>query len=287
MENIPIRHIKTSPREPNISEDFSIRDIGDMLAGNDMTQGLHRHDFFFIMVLKKGSGNHEIDFNSYKVHDDTIFFMRPGQVHKLNLKAGSSGYLMQFNRDFYSPTDQVAGQRLRRASSKSLCKLDSEKVNSLLAIMNSIFREYTDKQEGFLDVVKANLGIFLIELIRTRQSAKNPANVGNPYQQERLEELYELIETHIATHKHVSQYADMLNLSSYQLNAITRMTLGKSCSELINEFIILESKRALLATSNQVNQIAYQLGYEDVSYFIRFFKKQIGQTPEAFRTNQR
>jgi AraC-like DNA-binding protein len=81
----------------------------------------------------------------------------------------------------------------------------------------------------------------------------------------------------------VSFYADLLNLSSYQLNAITKATLGKTCSELINEFIILEAKRTLLATSNQVNQIAYHLGYEDVSYFIRFFKKHTGYSPEAFR----
>jgi len=287
MKNIPIRHIKTPLLEPNLSEDFSIRDIGDMLAGKDMTQELHRHNFFFILVLKKGRGNHDIDFNSYKVCDDAIFFMRPGQVHQLNLKSGSSGYLMQFNRDFYSPNDKVAGQRLRRASSKSLCQLDSEKVNSLLAIMNSIFREYTDKQEGFQEVVKANLGIFFIELIRTRQSGKSLTNVANSYQQERLEELSELLETHIATHKHVRQYADMLNLSSYQLNAIIRATLGISCSELINEHIILEAKRNLLATSNQVNQIAFQLGYEDVSYFIRFFKKHTGHSPVAFRLNFR
>lgn len=287
MKSIPIRHIKSPSREPNLYEDFSIRDIGDMLGGQDMTQELHRHDFFFILLLKKGRGNHEIDFKSYKVNDDTIFFMRPGQVHQLNLKAGSSGYLMQFSRDFYFPTDKFAVQRLRRASSKSLCKIDSKKVNSLLAIMNSIFQEYGDKQEGFQEVVKANLGIFFIEIIRNRQNIKSPSNNANSYQQQRLEELYALIETHIATHKHVSQYADMLNLSSYQLNAITRMTLGKSCSELINEFIILESKRSLLATSNQVNQIAYQLGYEDVSYFIRFFKKHMGQTPEVFRTNHR
>jgi len=285
MKSIPIRHIKSPPRESNSSEDFSIRDIVDMLDGKDMTQELHRHDFFFIMLFKKGSGNHDIDFNSYKVCDDSIFFMRPGQVHQLNLKAGSSGYLMQFNRDFYSPNDKIAGQRLRRASSKSLCQLDSEKVNSLLAIMNSIFREYTEKQEGFLDVVKANLGIFLVELIRTGKSDKSSTNIANPYQQQRLEELYELIETHIATHKQVSQYADMLNLSYYQLNAIAKATLGKNCSELINEYIILESKRLLLATSNQVNQIAYQLGYEDVSYFIRFFKKYTAHSPEAFRQN--
>ena len=287
MKDIPIRHLKTTLKDSSFSESFSIRDVLEMLSGKDMVQELHRHDFFFILLLKKGAGNHEIDFNSYKVRDNAIFFMRPGQVHQLNLKAGSSGYLMQFTRDFYSPEDKVAGQRLRRASSKSLCQLDSEKVNSLLTIMNSIFREYTNKQEGFQEVVKANLGIFFIELIRNRKNDNSAITVTSSYQQERLEELFELLEIHISTHKHVSQYADMLNLSSYQLNAITRVTLSKSCSELINEYIILESKRFLLATSNQVNQIAYQLGYEDVSYFIRFFKKHTGQSPETFRLNLR
>ena len=49
--------------------------------------------------------------------------------------------------------------------------------------------------------------------------------------------------------------------------------------------MILEAKRNLLATSNLVNQIADDLGHEDVSYFIRFFKKHTGYSPEAFRQN--
>lgn len=77
----------------------------------------------------------------------------------------------------------------------------------------------------------------------------------------------------------------MLHLTTYQLNAITKETLGKTGSQLINEQILLEAKRQLLSTSNQVNQIAYDLGYEDVSYFIRFFKKHIGNSPEIFRQN--
>ena len=40
---------------------------------------------------------------------------------------------------------------------------------------------------------------------------------------------------------------------------------------MINEHIILEAKRYLLATPNQVKEIADQLGFEDPSYFIRFF----------------
>jgi AraC family transcriptional activator of pobA len=133
-------------------------------------------------------------------------------------------------------------------------------------------------------VIKASLHIFFIELIRNRKSKKD-SNSVNPYAQEQLEKFLELLEAHISNSKQTSHYAAMLSLSLYQLNAITRATLGKTCSELINECIILESKRYLLATPSQVNQIASYLGYEDVSYFIRFFKKHTGYTPEVFRNN--
>ena len=53
-------------------------------------------------MLQQGTGNHEIDFIPYKVSDNAVFFMRPGQVHQLTLKAGSLGYLMQFKADYYS-----------------------------------------------------------------------------------------------------------------------------------------------------------------------------------------
>jgi AraC-like DNA-binding protein len=74
-----------------------------------------------------------------------------------------------------------------------------------------------------------------------------------------------------------------MNLSAYQLNEITKSSIGKTASELINEHIILEAKRYLLATAEQVKEIADHLGYEDPSYFIRFFKKQTGFSPDAFR----
>lgn len=285
MKNIPVRHIKATQKEPVFTENFSIRDIRDLLAGKDMVQELHRHDFSYILALKKGTGDHEIDFTSYKICNHSVFLMRPGQVHQLKLKAGSTGYLVEFKNDFYPPHNKASNQLLRKASSVNLYQPDANRFKKLLSILAYIFLEYTGKQEGYQEVIKANLGILFIELIR--QNSKSLSNNVNSYTQDRLEEFLELLETQISTHKQVSHYADMLNLSSYQLNAITKVTLGKTCSELINEHIILESKRYLLATSNQVNQIAWQLGYEDVSYFIRFFKKQTGYSPEAFRHNFR
>ncbi|MBK9402216.1 MAG: helix-turn-helix transcriptional regulator [Bacteroidetes bacterium] len=62
---------------------------------------------------------------------------------------------------------------------------------------------------------------------------------------------------------------------------------GEELFRGINDEIILEAKRQLLAGSCQVNELAWQMGYEDVSYFIRFFKKHTGYSPEAFRKNFR
>jgi hypothetical protein len=72
-----------------------------MLDGKDMVQELHRHDFFFILALQKGAGYHEIDFIQYEVGEHSVFLMRPGQVHQLTVKAGSTGYLVQFEVIFF------------------------------------------------------------------------------------------------------------------------------------------------------------------------------------------
>ena len=148
-----------------------------------------------------------------------------------------------------------------------------------------MFDEYIAKEEGYRDIIKSSLDIFFIEFVRQSPHPKGEAAFVNSYTQERFEEFLELLDKHIATHKQVSQYTDLMNLSAYQLNEITKSSIGKTASDLINEHILLEAKRYLLATTNQVKDIADQLGYEDTSYFIRFFKKHIGHSPEAFRHN--
>jgi AraC family transcriptional regulator, transcriptional activator of pobA len=287
MKNIPIRQINRTKTPSDPSEGFNIRNIRDLLAGNDMIHELHRHNFFFILVLEKGKGNHEIDFNLHKIRNNSVFFLRPGQVHRLKLNAESTGYLMEFKTDYFYHHDNRSKQLLRGVSNSNFYQFDANGSKKLLAILDFIFQEYKNKADRYHEVIKANLRILLIELDRNRNKQKDYSGAANTYIQERLEAFFELLELHISKQKKVSQYASMLNLSVYQLNAITRTLQGKTCSALINEYIVLESKRYLLATSNQVNQIAYYLGYEDISYFIRFFKKHTGYSPEAFRNKFR
>ncbi len=285
MKNIPIRNINVIPDSINLSEKFRIRTVQELQLEQKLIQDTHRHDYYFILALIKGKGKHTIDFITYEITDYSIFFMRPGQVHQLSLNKGCTGYLVQFSKDFYRPGNKTDQQLLRSASNKNFCKLDLKKSNNLFNILSYIYKEYTEKEKMYFDIIKANLSIFFVELTRYRVNQIKSENKNINFTQERLDEFLELLENNIYKYKQVSEYADMLNLSTFQLNSMTKSNLGKTCSTLIDEQIILESKRYLLATTEQVKEIAYNLGYEDVSYFIRFFKKHTGRTPEAYRTN--
>ncbi len=283
MKNIPIRQLSPAQQELPSAGQFKIRRVEDIVGETGLVHDLHRHNFFFFLALKTGSGSHEIDFIPYTVKDNTVFILRPGQVHQLVLNAGATGYLIEFNNEYYHPKGKTSNQRLRKAANKNYCTFEPARFDKLYTLLTLMFQEFSLREDGYQDIIKSSLDIFFIEYIRQSPNAGFDSLTTTSYTQERFEEYLELLEKHIARHKQVFQYTEWMNLSSYQLNEITKSSVGKTASDLINEQIILEAKRYLLATSNQVKDIADQLGYEDNSYFIRFFKKHVGYSPEAFR----
>ena len=282
MKEIPVRKLKAQSTEPLLSTDFDIRDLAGAMGKKAMIQDLHRHDYFFLLVIQKGRGTHEIDFQPHDIQGPCVFLMRPGQVHQLHLYAGCQGYVIEFKPGFYKQGEKLTAIQWRNLMANPLYRFTPKTISPISQTVNSLFEEYQSRKEGYFEMVRSYLDIIFLLLYRhytlSVSSTATPSHL-----QEQLNRLLELIETHVATYKQVTKYAEMMHLSVFQLNAMTKKSLGKSTSELINEHILLEARRYLLATSNQVSQISYQLGYEDVSYFIRFFKKNTGYTPEAYR----
>lgn len=283
MKNIPIRSINTT-QEQSFGK-FSIRKVENILNGNDLQHDLHRHNFFFILLILRGEGIHEIDFTPHPVTNKTVFVLRSGQVHQLQLKSGAIGYLMEFDTEFYHPVNKLSAQRLRKACSKNFCDFEDSRFDKLHYLLATIFEECVNKQDGYKDAIRAGLEMFFIEFVRQSNNPDSPNASNNAYTQERFEEFTELLEKNVYTQKQVTFYTSTMNLSSYQLNEITKTAVGKTASAIIDEYILLDAKRYLLATPNQVKEIADHLGYDDPSYFIRFFKKHTGHSPDTFRKN--
>jgi AraC family transcriptional activator of pobA len=284
MIKIPVRHINSAIKEPSPSGKFIARTLSELLSGNAMIQEIHRHSFYFILVLKKGSGKHTIDFVTYPVTDNSIFIMRPGQVHELTLNKGCEGFLLQFPADYFFDTDNYAKQILKKVAQRNYYTSNVESLIKIFTVIDTIIREELEKKMEYEYVIKTNLQLFFIELLR-QESNLSESSKSQSANSDILEAFQDLVTNSVSSHKQVNWYASQLHLTTHQLNSITKTTLGKTCLEIINDHILLEAKRYLLGTDNQINQISWHLGYEDVSYFIRFFKKHLGYSPEAFRNN--
>lgn len=78
-------------------------------------------------------------------------------------------------------------------------------------------------------------------------------------------------------------YAELLNTSPQNLNEACQKAVQKPASEVLADFIIIEAKRMLLYTDQTVSEIAFALDFTDASHFVKYFKKLVGLTPQAFR----
>src|SRR5690606_21342156 len=85
--------------------------------------------------------------------------------------------------------------------------------------------------------------------------------------------------------KHIPSYfAEKLHIATSHLNDCVKATIGLSVTQFLQQSMLLEAKRQLYYTNDDVKKIAFTLGFEDHAYFSRLFKKLTNETPLAFRS---
>lgn len=248
----------------------------------------HKHDFYLVMLFTKGSGTHEIDFESYPVKPGALFFMRPGQLHVWNLSKDADGFIffhdgIFFNQSLQSPGLQASSwHRVFYGRAHHLCTKKAQ--NTLLPLFKELTGEF--KHPGLLEYQKIQALLTLV-YIQLQRILPPQAETHHPGYLEKLRQFREEIEKHYKNHKTASDYAQVLNLSDKHLNRICRSCVNKTSTELISERLIEEAKRLLLSSNRTISQIADDLGYKDKSYFSRNFRKSVGMSPHNFQNKHR
>jgi AraC family transcriptional activator of pobA len=239
-----------------------------------------RKDFFEIVWLKNENPLHGISDPAYQVKGDWVYLIPPYRVHQLN-KAGKNGELISFKRSMLAEEDKdflLDLFRIFNVQGEFSClRLDEDSARELGDIYNIMLAEYA-KANNF-DMMKALLKVLLLKLI----SVKELEFPGHDIHQKRVYDFLMLLESNFQTVTNIDFYAGKLGISSKRLNQILKEKLDKTGTQIIHDRIILEAKRRIIHTEVTIKEIAYDLGFSDRPYFSRFFKKQTGQTPEAFQ----
>lgn len=81
----------------------------------------------------------------------------------------------------------------------------------------------------------------------------------------------------------VAQIAHQLNLSSRYMSDLLKQETGKTAIELIHIALISEAKNRLMDDDQNISETAFQLGFDNLSYFSKLFKREVGVSPVAFK----
>ena len=215
-----------------------------------------------------------------------LFLIAPGQVHAWNELKKVSGFVVLFNDSFMALSKGrklMSAWPLFRANQPAYFDLDGMELAKWVEEFKYIELEKERNDDYSGDAIFYVLSLLLVRATRLSLKTQGKRNL---VAQDFLFNFQELIEANFLTLKTPKQYAEKLNVTPNYLNALCKKKSGKSAGELIRQRVLLEAKRLLAHTKLSVSEISFKLGFEDNSYFGRFFKRYNGLTPEQFRTNQ-
>lgn len=246
----------------------------------------HRHTFFELMFFTRADGNHEIDFNHYPVLPDSVHFVSPGQIHRLRLKK-NKGYVLCFTEDFVSLRSKGRFTDVfpfYNSGSHPVLQLNKALSGEMDELVLALGRELSTGAEEKTEICRSYLNIILLKLKAYFSSTPQGSHADAAGKNRKVVQFKKQIDENYLSHKTVSEYADVLNISPNHLNALCKKQEGKTATRLIQERVLLEAKRLLYATDMHIKEISFYLHFEDVPYFNRFFKKQTGLTPIEYRS---
>lgn len=275
---------------------FNVFEIPKLLAKlkNDSIMPYNRRAYYKISLIK---GKNCVEYADKVIHieQSALLFATPEIPYNYySLDEKQDGSFCIFTRDFLIQSKSgVSIDTLPIFQPNIIPVLQLSEIQSIEieAILNKMQKEITSDYIYKYDLLRT----YVIELIHLGQKLQ-PMNATHPKVNAatRITSLFvELLERQFpieSSHqklglKTATEYADRLAIHVNHLNKVLKENTGFTTKAFINNRVLQEAKILLKQTDWSVSDIAYSLGYEELSHFSNFFKKQTSTTPLQYRNH--
>ena len=280
-----MKTVKTNPNidrviynfKGNISLQIDVIPIAERLLSEvniARTTAPHRTNFHRIIWFQTGEPVHTVDFERISIKSPALLFIHKDKIHKFDDTAAHDGKVLIFTDDFYLRTESNKNffrtAKIFDAAEQPL--LLSSIDDNLEFLFNSIQQELRAGEPSLKsEVLYHSLNSFLytaerMALIQYPQLLNQSPNLA-------LINLFlELVEKNYKDRLSIQKYAELLNITVNKLNLAVNETKGKTAKQIVTERLILEAKRLLVHSGMTVKEVGYELGFDEPTNFIKFFK---------------
>lgn len=288
LKENPVKVKFKNQSNPNSAFDLiKLEDLFQREHPDHSPERLHKVEFFILILITEGQGYHTVDFTHYKFKKGSLLTIRKDQIHKFHKSNGVKGYLLLFTDEFLvSYLEKMETQKTLQLFNELLgvpkIQLSGAYLETINNIVGRIENEYFNLMDDYsLGIIRSELHILITKLYRIK-SKDNQIIIDKKYLSQFIE-FQKLVEHNVIKASRVTDYAKMMAISTKTLNSISKSIVNKTAKEFIDEIYTKQIKRLLINTSLSVKEIAYTSGFEENTNFYKYFKRQVGMTPEQFR----
>lgn len=252
------------------------------------------YDFYFICLKKLKTGNIWYGKTRYDHNQGFMYFMKPRQIislHDVQLKG--KGFSIEIHEDFLMGHPLFAEIKKYDFFDYEISEalhLSPKEEKIMWSLFDKMKTEYQNNPDEFSKaIVLSHLDSILkyAQRFYKRQfiDRKHLSGITVTKFNESLSDYFEkgnAAEKRLPTVNHM---ASQLNLSPKYLSDLLKQETGKTALELIHLYVISEAKNMLVDGERNISEIAYRLGFENLPYFSRLFKKEVGMSPKEFKNH--
>jgi AraC-like DNA-binding protein len=257
-------------------------------APADHFEKMQRADFYRLVGVVEGQSYPMVDFSKFEVQAGDWLLVRPGQVFRYDFSKHWAGWIVVFRPDVLSGLgrsgDTAIDIQRRVEDLVSLRSLNDHQHDWMKRAL----------QQMQLDVAQTTDDALRNELLRLQvigtllrlsmwQMQDSVAGIYGAAENGGFRRFRHALDADFATKHHVKHYASALGMSEKTLSRVCVAATGLPAKALINQRVVLEARRLLAHTSMAVQAIGHGLGFDEPTNFVKFFRKEAGMTPLAFR----
>jgi AraC family transcriptional activator of pobA len=287
--SLPLFHLYGDPPDDQAFDFVHAETISSRSSIHHWTISPHRHrNLFQILLAERGGGTLDLEADAIPFEAPAMIVLAPTVAHGFRfLPKVTEGYVVSFTEDVagaLGESGSAALARLRSIAANPLVSFKrAEDVRRLAQLCRELLDETSFAREGYEVAARSYLALIGIEVARLAASRNRSGAVTLTAADPTVEELRRLIEANFQSERNIGFYAGKLAMTPDRLNDHVKRATGVTAGHLLRQRILTEAKRQLVFTRLTVGEIAYDLAFADPSHFGRFFMKQTGTTPLAFR----